>query len=126
MALPRTLEPPLPLLPRQSKFVVLLISETHHKMFHLGTDTVITEILQKYKTRSVLTTCVTCRRYHGRPYQVNEGLLAPFRSHPSEPFAYTGPDFAGPIYVLKIEKKCVFFFSHAQLLGPYIWKCVQT
>ena len=130
MVLPRTQEPPLPLLPRQSKFVELLILETHLTMFHLGTDRVITEILQKYwvprlrqKTRSLLRTCVPCRRYHDRPYQVTEELLAPFRSQPSEPFAHTGLDFTGPIYVRERKKVYVLLFTCAVIRAVHLEVC---
>ena len=71
----------------------------------------------------MLTTCVTCRRYHGRPYQVNEGLLAPFRSQPSEPFAHTGLDFAGPIYVLEKKKVYVLLFTCAVIRAVHLEVC---
>jgi len=50
--------------------------------------------------KKLLYKCVICRKLEGRPYQAPQSPPLPeFRVKECLPFAYTGVDFAGPLYV---------------------------
>jgi len=77
----------------------------------------ITEALTELRSRFWLTNgrqvirkqiykCVVCRRHEGRPYKVEPSSGMPeFRFKEGYPFASTGVDFAGPLFVKTVFGK---------------------
>ena len=103
-AVPRTNEPPLPILPEFSHITVLVIDEAHQRCFHQGTRTTLAlpsgeYLVRRRSVKRVVTTCYRCRRYKGLSYQPVDGSLPSFRTEPSRPFSKAGVDFFGPLYV---------------------------
>ena len=54
--------------------------------------------------KRILGQCVVCRKFEGKPYRAPlPPPLPTFRVEESPPFAHTGVDFAGPLYVKKAD-----------------------
>ena len=68
--------------------------------------------------KKILHKCSVCRRFEGRPYQGSSPPPLPdFRVQESPPFAYTGVDFAGPLFVKPREGRQVKVFLVYLLCG---------
>ena len=95
------------LLPRNHPLTELLVLKAHMRVFHNGIKETLAEVRARYwvlKGRSlvkrVLYKCVVCKRVEGRPYSAPKPPPLPdFRVRMDSPFASTGVDFAGPLYV---------------------------
>jgi hypothetical protein len=101
---PRTGEPPLPIVPKASLLARLLIADCHTGIFHQGAEATLAEVRRRAwipgarsTVRSVIQECRPCRRYRAVPYDPPEAALAPFRTKPVVPFAVTGIDHFGPV-----------------------------
>ena len=73
--------------------------------------------------RSVLRTCVTCKRVCGKPYSTPDPWPLPkSRTQLAPPFTVTGVDFTGALYVrVKVEKKrLIFAYSLMPIPDPSI------
>ena len=130
MAMPRTGEPPLILIPKVSHFSRILVMDIHSKLFHAGTPRVMAEIQRTYWIpqlrsicRRVLGACVNCSRYQCRPYPSPEGALAPFRAEYAPPFAHTGLDFAEYIQITPSKKLYILLFTCAISRALHIEVC---
>ncbi|XP_062713531.1 uncharacterized protein LOC134290408 [Aedes albopictus] len=55
--------------------------------------------------RSVIRNCVQCTRANPVPVRQQIGQLPTARVTPSRPFAVTGVDYAGPVYLKAIHKR---------------------
>ena len=54
--------------------------------------------------KRILGECTTCKKFEGKPYRAPlPPPLPTFRVEESPPFAHTGVDFAGPLYVKKVD-----------------------
>ena len=95
------------LLARDHYLTTLLVRRAHQKIMHSGVGATLTELRSQFwilkgrsLVRRILNKCVVCRRFEGRPYQAPPPPpLPPFRVQEAPPFAHTGVDFAGPVYV---------------------------
>lgn len=95
------------LLPRDHPLTELLVLKAHARVLHNGIRETLTEVRARYwilKGRSlvkrVLRKCLVCKRFEGRPYSAPiPPPLPDFRVRMDAPFASTGVDFAGPLYV---------------------------
>ena len=92
------------LLARKHQLTELVVRDAHHTVQHGGVNETLTQIRLQYwiirGRRSVIHNCVTCRRYKGKPYRPPPPPPLPaFRVNKAPPFAYTGIDYAGPLYV---------------------------
>lgn len=95
------------LLHKEHHLTLLIVRECHKRVMHGGVKTTLTEIRSKYWivqgrsfVRGVLQKCVVCRRFQGRPYASPPAPPLPaFRVNEARPFAFTGVDFAGPLFV---------------------------
>lgn len=95
------------LLPRGEDFTRLIIERIHKDLFHSGVSQTLSKLRHKFwipqgrsTVRQVLRHCLVCRRFEGGHYGMPK--MPPFpRSRVSQsiPFASTGLDYLGPIYV---------------------------
>ena len=101
-SVPRTNEPPLPILPEFAYITTLIIDEAHRRCFHQGTRATLAILSAEclVRRRSVLRvvrTCRRCRRYCGQNCRSADGGLQSFWVEPSRAFAKVGVDFFGPL-----------------------------
>ena len=107
------------LLPSSHHFTMLVIRQSHEKVLHGGVKETLTELRSRFwivKGRSVvkklLHKCVVCKKIDGKPYASSlPPPLPEFRVTQSPPFAFTGLDYAGPLYLRGTEDKvwiCLF------------------
>ena len=99
------------LLPKNHHFTNLVIQEVHHRMKHVGINQTLSSLREQFwviRGREIVKKnvrrCVVCKRNEGRPYkpQVQPDLPS-FRVDDAPPFAHTGLDFLGPLYVSKTD-----------------------
>ena len=110
-AVPRTHEPPLPILPEFAHITMLIIDDAHKRCFHQGISAEY--LVRRRSVGRVVSTCTRCRRYKGLAYQPVDGGLPSFRTTPSRPFASVGLDFFGPLFVDEGTKVWVLLFTCA-------------
>ena len=104
------------LLPKHSRFVQLLIKYTHLKNLHSGVRDTLVCLREKYwiikgrqVVRSVIKSCVQCKRYEGKPLSTTMSPDLPtVRVSEDPPFTHVGVDFAGPLYGQSKSYICVF------------------
>ena len=85
----------------------MIIEDTHKKLHHGGMAVTVTAIRQVYwiptirqRVRSILRRCVTCAKTMGKPYKTPDPPPLPkTRVGSTRPFAVTGVDFTGTLYV---------------------------
>ena len=95
------------LLPSKHHFTKLIILHTHIQQHHSGVNATLTTIRQQYwipsgrqRIRSLLRTCVVCKKTAGRPYPAPDPPpLVKCRVDTAHPFEVTGVDFTGALYV---------------------------
>ena len=95
------------LLPPDHYFTELLIKERHKMVHHDGIRETLSAVRETHwiprgraAVKRVIRSCVVCRRFEGRPYSSSMMPdLPPERVSEGPPFAHTGVDFAGPLYV---------------------------
>ena len=95
------------LLTKQHHFSTLIVRHAHERTSHGGVKDTLTDVRSQYWfvkgrqfVRKLLRRCITCRKLEGPPYTaVPPPPLPEFRVTESPPFAYSGVDFAGPLYI---------------------------
>ena len=95
------------LLPKHSRFAQLLIKHLHLKNLHSSIRDTLVYLQEKYwvikgrkVVRSVIKSCVQCKRYEGKPFSTAMPPDLPtVRVSEDPPFTHVGLDFAGPLYV---------------------------
>ena len=118
------------LMPNNHKFVELLMKDRHEKLKHVGKETVLASLRQKYwitharnAIKNVIKKCTKCKKYKGPPYKLPEMPNLPeSRLLPCQPFQNTGVDYFGPI-TIKVQQEPTKFgdaFLCVLSLGPYI------
>ena len=91
--------------------------------------------------KHILGQCTTCKKFEGKPYRAPlPPPLPTFRVEESPPFAHTGVDFAGPLYVKKVGRTtrkvwiclftcCVTRAVHLELIAdlstPTFLRCLK-
>ena len=98
-------------LPKNSRLVASLIGQSHKKTLHGGVSMTLSDMRKRYwvpklrsQVKKVVRECNYCKRHRVKPLpSPGKSMLPEFRAQLSEPFAFTGVDFAGPI-VYKIKK----------------------
>ena len=108
-------------LPKNSRLVALLIQQSHEKTLHGGVAMTLSDMRKRYwvpklrsQVKKILYKCNRCKRHRVKPLpSPGKSMLPEFRAQLSEPFAFTGVDFAGPI-IYKI-KKSIFGKSYVAL-----------
>ena len=100
-------------LPCDHHITRLIIRDCHHRVMHNGVRETLAELRSRFwltKGRQVIRkqiyNYVVCRRHEGRSYKVQTSSDMPdFRFKEGTPFASTGVDFAGPLFVKSVFGK---------------------
>jgi hypothetical protein len=95
------------LLPQNHHFTKLVLLDAHERLLHSGPSSTVTYIRQKFwvpairqRVRNMLRKCIVCRKVSGKPYAAPDPPPLPeVRVQDSQPFAVTGVDFSGCLYV---------------------------
>ena len=95
------------LLSKKSSLTECIINDLHHQLNHSGKYAVLSELRKRFyipscfsTVRSILRKCVVCKRFNGRPIQLNQNSYRDFRANPETlPFRNLFLDYIGPIYV---------------------------
>ncbi|XP_078364115.1 uncharacterized protein LOC144648427 [Oculina patagonica] len=95
------------LLPSKHPLTNLIIQDVHSKIKHSGIRDTLTTIRERFwvprgreAVKRILRKCVTCRRVEGAPYRPPPTPDLPMeRVSLDPPFAHTGLDFIGPLYI---------------------------
>ena len=95
------------IIPKKSQAAMLILHDIHKKVGHLGKNTMIAELRKSFwipqvgtLVKSIVSKCVTCKRYRGRSCIQKMGDLPESRVVPDLPaFSYVGADYFGPIEV---------------------------
>ncbi|GFY57571.1 integrase catalytic domain-containing protein [Trichonephila inaurata madagascariensis] len=100
------------LIPAKIRFTELLVKDAHEKVLHSGVADTLIQVREKYWVpkgrqiiKSIIRKCFVCKKFNSRP---GTQIMAPLprdRKEQSPPFAVTGLDFAGPIYVKNSKEK---------------------
>ena len=110
------------LLPSNHPWVKLVIQHVHQEISHSGTADTLSTIRERYwilkgrqAVKKILRSCVTCSKLEGVPYSsVVPPDLPSIRSSDDPPFAHSGINFAGPLFVKagdRSEKAYVCLFT---------------
>lgn len=136
------------LLPRNHFLTTLFVRRAHERVAHGGVKATLTELRSRFWivqgrnfVKHILGQCTVCRRFGGKPYRAPlPPPLPTFRVEESPPFAHTGVDFAGPLYVKKTDGTtrkvwlclftcCVTRAVHLDLIGdlstPTFLRCLK-
>ena len=110
------------LLPKRSRFAQLLIKHIHLKNLHSSIRDTLVYLREKYWVikgrqivRSVIKSCVQCKRYEGKPFSTTMPPDLPtVRVSEDPPFTHIGLDFAGPLYIKDqlTESQCTTICLH--------------
>ena len=100
-------------LPCDHHITRLIIRDCHHRVMHNGVRETLTELRSRFwltrgrqVIRKQIYNCVVCTRYEGKSYKVEPSSDMPeFRFKEGYPFASTGVDFAGPLFVKTVFGK---------------------
>ena len=118
VAVPRTGSQPVPILPQKSHLSRLVMEHYHCHLMHQGAEATLAEIRRHFwipKARSavkaVVSRCLPCRRWKAPPFRTSESALPPFRVKPNAPFACTGVDYMGPLYLADGRKSWILLFT---------------
>ena len=94
-------------LPAKHHITRLIIRNCHQRMMHNGVRETLTELRSHYRivkgrqiVRKEIHGCSVCRRHEGQSYKAEPLSDIPeFRFKVGQPFASTGVDFAGPLFI---------------------------
>ena len=94
-------------LPAKHPLIKLLVMHIHQQAKHGGVNITLTTLRERYWilkgrqiVKSILRSCVVCKKLEGLPYASPcPPDLPACRVSDDPPFAHTGLDFAGPLYV---------------------------
>ena len=112
------------LLDSQHHLTTLIVQDAHARLMHNGVRETLTELRSRYWivrgrsfVRKILHQCVLCRRFEGRAFHPPPPPPLPsFRVNQAPAFAYTGVDYAGPLYIRETR----------ELENTKVWICLYT
>ena len=95
------------ILPTKHPLIKLLVMHVHQQAKHGGVNITLTALRERYWIlkgrqiiKGILHSCVVCKKLEGLPYSSPcSPDLPACRVSDDPPFAHTGLDFAGPLYV---------------------------
>ena len=114
------------MLDRNHRATQLIIEECHERVQHNGVKETLTELRSNFWVvkgrqfvRKIIHSCAICRRFEGKSYNPPDPPPLP-KSRVTEdpPFACTGIDFAGPLYVQNEDKMSTEMAK--------VWICLYT
>ena len=102
------------LLPSSHQLTRLIIRDCHKKADHVGVNGTLAHLRMTYylpkarqKIKSMIKSCVICKRESGRPYSSPATPALPnYRVREMRPFSVSGVDYAGP-FLLKNNKTMI-------------------
>lgn len=116
-ALPHEFTSPI-VLPSNHPLVHSLIRETHENNGHVGIQTTMTALREKFWVLStrrtvgrILNHCVTCKRFHARPLNAPQAPLPANRVVQTYCFQTTGIDLGGPLFLNDGTKAWFILFT---------------
>ena len=94
-------------LPSKHSFIRLLVMSTHYWVMHGRTNVTLTAVYEKYwilkgrqVVKSIIRSCIICKKLEGPAYSAQPSPDLPdFWVSDDPPFAHTGINFAGPLYI---------------------------
>ena len=94
------------LLPRRHEFTELLIRSEHQRLLHAGATLVSASLSRRFcilngkrAIRTMVRSCVRCRKVAAKPSPQIIGQLPPDRLDPRATFVCVGVDYAGPMLI---------------------------
>ena len=95
------------LLPKKHQFTFLVVHSFHKSLYHAGVRQTLAQVRQEYwiphgrsLVQSVLHHCAVCRRVEGGPFKVPVSPALPSKRVSRDyPFATTGVDYFGPLFI---------------------------
>ena len=92
------------LLPKESSLTSLIIRDVHERNSHSGIYSVVRELRREFwipkcfsRVKQELRKCVPCKRYNGRPIELNQNVYKEWRvSPPQQVFSSIFIDYMGP------------------------------
>lgn len=95
------------LLPSKHPFIKLLVIHVHQQVKHRRVNVTLTTLRERYwilkgrqTVKGILHLCIVCRKLEGLPYDSpHPPDLPTCKVSDDPPFAHTGIDFAGPLYI---------------------------
>lgn len=94
------------IIPKDSPFTQLVISDAHSRTLHGGTQMTLAYLRQTYwivggrvAVKSFILKCIKCTRFRQQRAQQLMGQLPLHRVVPSRPFLHSGVDYAGPFSI---------------------------
>ena len=94
------------ILPVKHPITSLIVSSQHHRLMHAGPILLTASLNHRYHiigcrkiVRSIMRSCITCRRTTVKPNPQVLGQLPPERLTPDSVFSRVGVDYAGPFTV---------------------------
>ena len=138
--LPLSAQTPI-LLDKNPPLTSLIVMDAHQRVMHNGVKEMLTELRSSYWlvrgrqfVRKVIHCCLMCRKLEGRPFQsVPSPPLPEYRVRQSQPFCYTGVDFAG-LHMLCYQScsprfgaqfECSYLFSEVSNVSPLGEECLR-
>ena len=107
---PRSMEPPVVLLPAKHAVTESIVSQAHRVCYHQGVGATASLLsgdfhVSRNEVKRIVGACQKCRRYRAKPFAPPEAPLIAWRRNLSRCFSVSGLDFFGPIYPNGEKKK---------------------
>ncbi|XP_055605651.1 uncharacterized protein LOC129753827 [Uranotaenia lowii] len=120
------------LLPGFHRFTRMLLLSFHNKLVHGGIALTLGVVRNEYwptngrrAVRSVIRTCFRCTRANPKPLKQPIGQIPLARVTPSRPFASTGIDYCGPVFVKSPNRKSAPTKAYIALFVCFSTKAVH-
>ena len=119
------------LLPTKHRITEMIIEEGHKASHHMGINHVVARLRQRWwiprarqRIKNVIRQCMQCRRERGTHFRGPPTPPLPgYRVSQSRPFAVTGVDYAGPLYVkegTQVEKRYIALYTCASTRAVHL------
>ncbi|XP_058817215.1 uncharacterized protein LOC131680520 [Topomyia yanbarensis] len=120
------------LLPSNHPLTRLIAKSYHISLIHGGGRLTLAAIREKYwpvngrrLVRSILRSCFRCARAQPVPTTQQIGQLPLHRVAPSRPFAISGVDYAGPVYLKPVHKRAAATKAYISIFVCFCTKAVH-